>query len=126
MPVGTVTSPTSDKKPLKTLPDAYIIVRRMTYGEKLHRSNIATQLLVGGNSGEKDFQGEMKLHTDQVALWDFANLIVEHNITDENETPLNFKNHNDVRRLAGDIGEEIGKIIDEWNAPETSDEVKNS
>jgi len=126
MPVAVVTNAVSEKKPLKTLPDAYVVVRRMNYGEKLSRSGMATQFLVGGNTSDKDFQGEMKMHTEQLAYWDFANLIVDHNLEDENGTKLNFKNPVDVKRLDGIIGDEVGQIIDAFNDVENSEEVKNS
>lgn len=131
MPVATIIDSVSDKMPLASLPEGYVIVRRMNYGEQLARTGMATRFLVGGdsakNGGSADaFKGELDIQTAEVALWDFANLIVEHNLTDKQEQPLNFKNPAHVRMLHPRVGEEIGKIIDEWNDAENSDEVKNS
>lgn len=125
MPVGTITNNTSDKIPVNSAPpDGYVVVRRMTYGEELQRSAMVTSLTIGGNS--KDMGGQMDLRTDKVALWDFAHLVVEHNFTDENGVPLNFKNERDVQRLDVVIGKEIGQIIDDFNTIQNTDEVKNS
>lgn len=130
MPVATIIDSVSDKKPLASLPDAYVIVRRMNYGEQLARTGMATRFLVGSdgkNGGNADaFKGELDIQTAEVALWDFANLVVEHNLTDANEHPLNFKNPAHVRSLHPKVGEEIGQIIDEWNDSENSEETKNS
>ena len=126
MPVAVVTNNFSEKIMLTTLPEGYVVVRRMSYGEELERSQLATKFTMGASAGTKDFAGEMDIQTEKVALWDFAHLIVEHNLTDENETLLNFKNAKDVNRLDNVVGKEIGEIIDNFNAAKDSEEVKNS
>jgi len=131
MPSAVVTNNISDKMPLKTLPpDGFVIVRRMTYGEDLARQAKATKLLVGasdGNSKNKDnFSGEIDIQTEALALWDFANLIVDHNCEDTDGRKLNFKNVADVKKLDARVGKEIGEIIDSFNDAENTDEVKNS
>lgn len=125
MPKAVVTNAVSEKVDLKSLPEGWVQVRRMNYGEKLLRSNMATQFVVGGSAQVKDFNGELKLNTEIVALWDFANLIVDHNLEDENGAKLDFKNPVNVKRLSGEIGEEVGKIIDDFNDIEGKAEVKN-
>jgi hypothetical protein len=130
MPSAVVTDNVSDKMPLKSLPpDGFVIVRRMNYGEELSRSSKATKLLVGGgdNKNNKDnFQGEVDIQTEAIALWDFANLVVDHNCEDADGRKLNFKNIADVKRLDSRVGKEIGQIIDDFNNVEDSEEVKNS
>lgn len=127
MPVGVVTNAISEKIPLLSAPpDGYVQVRRMNYGEKLLRTNMATKLLMNTSKDAKDFQGEIDMQTEEIAYWDFANLIVDHNITDANGSPLNFKNKAHVRMLTEAIGEEIGKAIDDWQTPENKEEAKNS
>jgi hypothetical protein len=128
MPSAVVVNGISDKVLLKTLPpDGFVVVRRMTYGEELARSGKATKLLVGGDGKNKaDFQGEVDIQTEALALWDFANLVVEHNCEDIDGRTLNFKNVNDVKKLDSRIGKEIGEIIDAFNTVEETEEVKNS
>lgn len=129
MPVGVVLVSTK-RYELKTLPEAYVVVRRMNYGEELDRTGMATKFKMGAaGEGSKDaFQGELDINTKEVALWDFSNLIVDHNITDENEKILNFKDPNSVKKLASNIGKEIGECIDAWQTDVVKDttEVKNS
>jgi hypothetical protein len=129
MPSAVVTNNISDQIPLKSLPpDGFVVVRRMSYGEELSRSAKATKLLVGGDGkGSKDnFQGEVDIQTEAIALWDFANLVVDHNCEDVDSRKLNFKNVSDVKKLDARVGKEIGQIIDDFNNVEESDDVKNS
>ena len=123
MPVATIVTGT-ERHELKTLPEGYVVIRRMNYGESLKRQAMSTRFLVAG-SNQKDFQGELDMQTEAVALWDFGNCIIEHNLTDENDKPLNFKNPVDVKRLAKPVGDEIAKFIDDLNNFEDSDEAKN-
>jgi len=127
MPAAVVTNTVSEKLPLLSAPpDGYVIVRRMNYGEELKRSNMAAKFLMNSDKGSKEMQGQLEMQTEEVAFWDFANLVVEHNLTDANELPLNFKNHAHVSMLDGAIGREIGELIDAFNGAKESEEVKNS
>lgn len=130
MPVAVIVEESSGRVDLTTAPpDGYVVVRRMTYGEKLTRTGMATQMLFeqgeNGSRSKDTFKGEMKIRTEEIALWDFSNLVIEHNLTDKNGIPLNFKNVEDVKKLHPKIGEEIGKIIDDFNDVENSEHVKN-
>lgn len=121
MPRATVASKT-EKFELKSLPEAYIVVRRMTYGEKLNRTDSMMNMKTTGEDREMHIQ----MMSKRIAFQDFANLIIEHNLTDENDQPLNFKNAADVERLDPRIGDEIGQLIDGINSFEDSQDVKNS
>src|SRR5262245_29489245 len=112
----------SQKFPLKTCPEGYVVVRRMTYGEKLSRQDDMMNM----QTSTKDDSMSIRIHAKKMALIDFANLIIEHNLTDENDTPLNFKNAADVAKLDPRIGDEIGKYIDSINSFEDEDDTKNS
>lgn len=119
MPRATVIDST-EKFELTTLPDAYVVVRRMTYGEKLNRQDAMMDVAAGGKGDEM----KINIMAKKVALQDFANLIVEHNLTDDKDLPLNFKNPNDVMKLDPRIGDEVGSFIDRVNSFEDV-EVKN-
>lgn len=110
-------------------PDGFVVVRRMNYGEELVRQQMSTKFLVGGNSGNgaksgNTLSGELDINTADVAFWDFANLIVEHNLT-RNGAPLNFKSRDVVKSISGPLGKEIGTAIDEWNSVEETEDIKN-
>lgn len=125
MPIAVVAN-TTKRYELTTLPEAYVVVRRMTYGEKLIRSGLATKFIVGGSTTEKNFSGQLDIQQEEVAYWDFDHLIVEHNLQDLDERLLNFKNKGDVKKLDGAVGDEVGRYIDEWNDVESTQEAKNS
>jgi hypothetical protein len=120
MPVAVVTSEPV-RKDLKSLPEGYVVIREMTYGEKIYRSGMtgAMKLL---KETKSDYIGEMSMETQKITIWDFANLVVEHNLQDVDGRELNFKNEQDVRKLSAKIGDEVGTYIDEINSFQDIDE----
>lgn len=121
MPRATVASQT-EKFELASLPEGFVVIRRMTYGEKLNR----TDGMMNMRTSSTDNEMSISLMSKKVAFQDFANLIIEHNLTDENDKLLNFKNAADVERLDPVIGDEIGQLIDSINSFEQRDDVKKS
>lgn len=120
MPRATVVSTTKEFE-LKTVPGGKVTVRRMTYGEKLARQDDLMSMSTSREGGETVMN--MTTLFKKGALTDFANLIVEHNLTDENDRPLNFKDPQDVLMLDPRVGDEIGNYIDEINSFE--EDLKN-
>lgn len=127
MAIATITQPTETFKLKSCPPDGYVTIRRMTWGEKLKRQSMLTKyrMEMDKNTKDKDMSLDVDILQEKVSYWEFQNLIVEHNLTDENETPLNFRNMADITRLGPVVGEEIQKYIDEVNTFEESEEVKN-
>jgi hypothetical protein len=103
------------REELKSLPGGYVVVREMSYGERLSRSNLTGAMKVLKDV-KSDYAGEIAMQTEQMAYWDFGNLIVEHNLEDEDGRLLNFKNPADVKKLNPRVGDEVGTIIDKWNS----------
>lgn len=120
MPVGTVAKNT-ERYELKTLAEAYVVIRRMSYGEKLDRQDDMVSL----SMKDKDAGMSIGVMGKRMALKDFGNLVVEHNITDEKERILNFKDAKDVVALDPRVGDEISQYIDEINTFEESADIKN-
>lgn len=118
MPVGTVAKNT-ERFELQTLPEAYVVVRRMTFGEKLERQD---EML---NMRTQDKELSFQMMNKKLTTKDFGNLILDHNITDENERKLNFKDAKDVDSLDPRVGEEISTRIDSINAFEELAQTKN-
>lgn len=114
MPVAVVTEETQ-RFELKSLEGAYVVVRQMTYGEKMLRSGMTGAMKLLKDNKKSDYVGELSMETQKITLWDFANLIVEHNLQDSDGRELNFKNEIDVRKLSSKVGEEVGTRIDEVN-----------
>jgi hypothetical protein len=121
MPLATVTEE-SKRFDLKSLEGAYIVVKRMTHGEKLTRRGM-TKMSVTAKRGQKDVQAEIDMLQRQVAHWEFKHLILEHNLEgyvdprnpDRGLRPLNFNNAADVDLLDGKVGEEIDMHISDYN-----------
>lgn len=103
------------REELKSLPEGYVVIREMSYGERLSRSNLMGAMKVLKDN-KSDFAGEIAMQTEQMAYWDFANLIQEHNLEDADGRLLNFKNAADVKKLNPRVGDEVGALIDKWNS----------
>lgn len=110
---------------LKTCPGGYVKIKRMSYGEKLTRRGFTSKMEMDMEKGGKSAKSFIDLFKEEVELYDFANCVVEHNLTDVDERPLIFRNAVDVKKLSGRIAEEISTYIDKINNFEESDEVKN-
>lgn len=114
MPVAVITQP-SERRELKSCPGGYVVIKRMTYGQKLTRREMTRMTVSAQRGSKKDVQAEIDAMQRKVSLWEFANLIEDHNLDDENGRKLNFQNSMDVDKLAGPIGEEIDTLISELN-----------
>jgi hypothetical protein len=120
MPVAVVTEE-QHREELKSLPGAYVVIRVMTYGEKLQRSSMSGAIKMLKDT-KSDYVGEIAMETSRIALWDFAHLIAEHNLEDADGRTLNFKVEQDVRKLSSRIGDEVGALIDKHNSFEDIEE----
>jgi hypothetical protein len=123
MPTATV-STIPEEHALKSLPGAYVKLRRMTYGERLHRQDIAMSMQM--QQDQRTRQGTMQVRQSQTAVGQFelATCVVEHNLEKEDGAPLNFRNQTDFLLLDGRVGEEIANLIEEMHDWEAS--VPNS
>lgn len=129
MPIATANIAARERKDLKTCPGGYVILRRMTYGQKLDRMKHVGKLSVDMRGKGKGTKGEMEMLQKASTIYDFQACIVEHNLeknigTDENPNivPLNLKAPTDIDLLDPRIGEEISSAIDELNNFEDEDE----
>jgi hypothetical protein len=138
MPIAVATD-VAERKELKTLPAnpeiegpdgaaGYVMIRRLSGGEKMARRAINSKMSVkaGGKGKNADATTEINAFDERVDLFDFAHCITAHNLTDEKGRPLNFRDPADVKMLAGHVMEEIQTYMDELNNFELDDEAKNS
>lgn len=128
MPRATVNLEPGEKKPLKTLPDGWVVLRRMSYGQKLNRLRLVGKMSVEMKKNAKSTRGEMEMAQRAATLYDFQTCIVEHNLEDDTGRTLNMSTERDVDSLDPRIGEEISVLIDELNnfEAEEDDEEGNS
>jgi hypothetical protein len=124
VPVAVVTDTAGVKEDLKSLEGGFVIIKRMTYGQKLIKSQLTMKMRMDMQD-KKKMGADIDLATRAVALWSFANLIEDHNLEDASGRKLNFRSPADVEALAGKIGEEIDTLIDKHNNFEEDDETEN-
>jgi len=117
MPAAVVNMNSTERFDLKSLPpDGYVVLRKMTYGQKLTRQQNAMRMQMEMQRGRKgNAKANMEMLTLQSTLYDFKNCVVEHNLTDESGAALNLSNDFDVTRLDPQVGEEISTLIDNMN-----------
>lgn len=122
MPVAVVVLE-PERRDLKTLPEGYVLIKRMSFGEKQQRRSFGSKMTMKAQKGSKDVNTEIDIFNEAAELYDFRVAIVDHNLDDISGRRLNFTNPADVKALDGRIAEEIGKYIDEINNFEDDDEV---
>lgn len=108
---------------LKTLPEGFVEIRRMSNGEKMQRRSFNSKMTMKARKGQKDVNTEMDMFNERSELWDWAKCIVNHNLQDADGRLLNFTNPEDVRKMDGRVAEEIGTYIDRVNNFEDDEEV---
>lgn len=115
---------------LKSCPEGYVELRRMTYSEWLHRGDISMLMQVEmeeqkGKGKARGRTADMKLQNQAVTNYEFTRCVVGHNLTDENDKPLDFSNRRTLEVLDPRIGNEIGELINELHAPFTEEDEGN-
>lgn len=123
MPKAVANNQDTIRKDLKTLPGGFVVLRRLTYGEKIQRRAMVSGMKIRGGGKTKDFEGEMNMVNEQATLFDFQRCIVEHNLEKDDEgTLLNFQNVQDIKLLDPRVGEEIDTLLSELNNFEDDEE----
>lgn len=124
MPRATANIAETQKFSLKTCIGGYVVVRRLTWGEKIER-----RIMTGGMQVKTDnrkrssgVEGYMQFVTEESTKFDFARCIIDHNLEDETGRKLNLGNVMDFRSLDPRIGEEIDSILNDLNNFEVEDE----
>jgi len=131
MPRATVVTETV-RHELKSCPGAYVVLRPMSYGTKLGRSDQAMKMTLKSESGPRrrgqaaSSETEISMLQKAATQIDFQHCIVDHNLEDENERKLDFRSFSDIDSLDPRIGEEISSLIDEMNNFASEEEVGNS
>lgn len=121
MPKATVSNATQEID-LKTCAGGKVTLRRLTYGQKLERIEMATQQSIktamdqrgrplNSNAAEMD----IKMLQRSVAEYEFARCIVDHNLEDDDGNKLDFKNPTTLDLLDPRVGDEISLRIGEMN-----------
>lgn len=117
MPRATVDINDTERIHLKTVPEGYVVLRRMSYGQFLQRQEMAMriQMQSAGRRSSEGPQMEVKNAHQAVAAFEMQVCVVEHNLTDHNDMPLDFNQSFTITLLDPRVGQEIGDHINRMN-----------
>lgn len=119
MPVA-IRSTETERYDLKTLPGAFVTLRRMSYGQILERRALMKLTFISQGKG-KAAEGEIAMANKAVNLFEYRHCVVEHNLEKVEGTLLNLSNPVDVEMLDPKVGQEIEKFIEKLNNLEDED-----
>lgn len=121
MPRATVDINDTRQFDLKTLAGGQVTLRRMSYGKYLERQQLAMTMAIE-QAEKKGQMGDVKvdMNTAAVAYFEFKECIVDHNLTDHDDQPLDFRKPHTITLLDPRIGQEIGDHIREMNELEAT------
>ncbi len=122
MPVATTSPEETERHDLKSLEEAFVELRSMTYGEWLHRRDMATKMAIEGDPRKKDSKVTIDAIQTETTLYEFSKCIVDHNLTDARDRQLNLGERRDFSQLHPKIGEEIQGLIADMNVWEVEQE----
>lgn len=125
MPVATVSKDT-EKHPLKTLEGGFVVLKRMSYGQKLSRQAMISDMKMTGT--KKEFAATLNLANEKVTKWEFGVCVVDHNLEEKvNDAvrKLDLKKPEDIDKLDPRVGEEIASFIGKMNNFEEEAEEGN-
>jgi hypothetical protein len=98
---------------LKSLPEGFVVLRRLNYGEMIRRRELGADI-----SMSRENKADFTFNQTAVALYEFKHSVIDHNLEDEESHKLNFDNAADVVKLDPRVAQEIERRIDELNKPE--------
>jgi hypothetical protein len=113
MPRATVNVSTTEHHDLKSLPEGFVELRRLTYGQMVQRRAMMKLSVETGKN--KDFKGEMAMASEEITRFEFAHAIVDHNLEDESGRKLNLSAPVDFASLDPRVGTEIETLITKMN-----------
>ena len=119
MPVATTSPEETERHDLKSLEGAFVELRSMTYGEWLHRRDMATKMAIEGDPRKKDSKVTIDAIQTETTFYEFSKCVVDHNLTDKQDNPLDLSTKKDFTQLHPKIGEEISALITEMNVWES-------
>jgi hypothetical protein len=102
---------------LRTCEGGWVELKPMSYGEKLERAQIATDMTIEAVKGSKTSKAQVDIMQRRTALFELSKCVGDHNLyEDDAETvKLDFKSAKILDKLDPRVGDEIGKLIDEMN-----------
>ncbi len=126
MPRATTDTTATERFPLKSLPEqngeeaGWVELRKLTYGQILERRDMGAKMAIEGvgnrsSSREEDMKVITEIIQKKVTEFEFKSCVVDHNLDDAAGKHLNFSDPRNVWALDPQVGQEIGRLIDEQN-----------
>lgn len=111
---------------LKSLPEGYVMLRQLPFGQMLSRRDRAARYLqeVNPRSNRDDISKiQIDILNEASRIYDFKHCIIDHNLEDEHGNKLDFSNAMTLQVLDPKIGAEIEREIDKLNREDFDEEV---
>lgn len=121
MPKATASIAEPEHHDLKTLPEGYVVLRRLTYGQKLERKAMASVASAETGGRGKNMKLQMAMVNEQATLYDFTHCLVDHNLEGDDGQKLNLADVTVIKSLDPRIGDEIEQLMDRMNNFEEDD-----
>jgi len=99
-----------EKYDLTSLPGAFVELRRLSYGERLHRRDLGMKFKSGQG---RDV--DVSLDSVRSTVFDFSKAITDHNLEDAEGNKLDLTNEKAIMSLDPRIAEEIDSLITQMN-----------
>lgn len=125
MPRATVDIETTHRVELATCPEGFVELRRLSYGQFLHRRQMASSLRME-QEGKNNMTAVMNMVNEAVTQYEFSHCIVDHNLEDETGRKLDFVKPSDIKKLDPRIGEEIDQAISKLNNYEPTEQAEGN
>lgn len=113
MPKATISQETVHKD-LHALPEGWVELRRMPYGQWLHRQELAMRMSIetqGGQRSNQGIKGEMVMANQAVTQFEFTQCVVDHNLENDAGEKLDFRSAQTMQLLDPKVGNEIAQYI---------------
>jgi hypothetical protein len=114
MPVGTVNREPVGPFPLEKLPDGFVTIVKMSYGETLKVGQM--QAKMRARSRQEGMEVEMETLLTQAYI--FKRCVVDHNIEKEDGSKFDLGNVNDLMNLDPAVGAEVEELVSKLNDSE--------
>lgn len=115
MPAAVAMVNETQKFELKTLPEGFVVLRRMTFGQIIQRRSLTKMSMILEGNKSRNLTGELAMASKDVTLFEFAHCIVEHNLEDADGRLLALSDPRDFDQLDPRVGQEVEQLISTLN-----------
>lgn len=109
---------------LKSVGGAWVDLKPLPYGQLIERRDKASRMSMEAGKGRNSDNARMDIDLMQAQsrLYEFQHCIVDHNLSDDQGSKLNFSMPSTLNLLNPKVGQEIEQLIDDMNQLEEVDE----